>query len=429
MRQREVLDTVRNTGVILSVLTLMAVPSVVRSENWPRFRGPNGQGISESQAIPVAWSEQDFNWKVELPGEGHSSPVVWGERVFVTCAQEKEARGFTVCLNAADGSELWRREYNPGKYPKNGLNSYAASTPAADAERLYVLWPGAKESRLVALTHEGQLVWTLDLPSVHSRHGMGSSPMVFGDLVVVAHEQDANGDNVAGVWLAVDARSGEIRWRYEHPENTQASYSTPCVYGRRGREAELIFTSNSHGIAALDPATGRLLWKTASALPARVVSSAVLADGAVIATCGRGGRGVRLAVVKPGSGDGAQAPREIYGLESRIVPYVPTSVAYDGLLFTFHDGGTVSCLRSGTGEVLWSEKPAGRFYGSPVCVNGVLYCITIDGDVVVLEASADYKRLAVNSLGQKSHATPAVAGGRMYLRTLSHLISIGAGRQ
>jgi len=428
MPQREILGWVRNAGVILWVLAVMAVPSSARWENWPRFRGPNGQGISESQGIPVAWSEQDFNWKAELPGEGHSSPVVWGAKVFVTCAQEKEAKGFVVCLNAADGTELWRREYNPGKHRKNGLNSYAASTPAADAERLYVLWPGAKESRLVALTHEGQRVWTLELPGVHARHGMGSSPIVFGDLVVVAHEQDENSDSVPSQWLAVDGRSGEIRWRYEHRENEEASYSTPCIHRSPSGKAELIFTSNSHGIAALDPATGRLLWKTASALPARVVSSAVLADGAVIATCGKGGRGVRLAVVKPNSSDASQAARELYGLESRIVPYVPTSVAYDGLLFAFHDGGTVSCLRSGTGEVLWSEKPAGRFYGSPVCVNGVLYCITIDGDVVVLQASADYKRLAVNSLGQKSHATPAVAGGRMYLRTLSHLISIGAGR-
>ncbi|MBN2130184.1 MAG: PQQ-binding-like beta-propeller repeat protein [Sedimentisphaerales bacterium] len=429
MKQREILGSVRNVGMSVCVLVLTLPMCGARSENWPRFRGPYGQGISNAKTIPSQWSEQDFNWKVELPGEGHSSPVVWGARVFVTCAREKEARGFTVCVNALDGREFWRREHNLGKYPKNGLNSYAAATPAVDAERLYVVWPGAAETSLVALTHKGEPVWSIRLPGSRARHGLGGSPIVVGDLVVLAHEQDENNDNVPSMWLAVDGKSGAIRWRYEHPESTQASYSTPCVYRGPGGEAELIFTSNSHGIAALDPATGKLLWKTASALPARVVSSAVLADGTVVATCGRGGRGVRLAAVRPGSDGGSQAAREVYGLDSRIVPYVPTGVAYDGLLFAFHDGGTVSCLRSGTGEVLWSEKPAGRFYGSPVCVNGVLYCITIDGDVVVLQASVSYKLLAVNPLGQKSHATPAVADGRMYLRTLSRLVSIGVGGQ
>ena len=157
-----------------------------------------------------------------------------------------------------------------------------------------------------------------------------------------------------------------------------------------------------------------------------LVSSPVLLNGSVAGTCGQGGRGIRLAVVKPAVAGGSSESREVYGLKSRTVPYVPTSVAQDGFLFTFHDGGVVSCLRGDTGEVVWSEKPAGRFYGSPVCVNGVLYCITIDGDVVVLEAAATYKLLAVNPLGEKSHATPAVAAGRMYLRTLTQLICVGA---
>jgi len=155
------------------------------------------------------------------------------------------------------------------------------------------------------------------------------------------------------------------------------------------------------------------------------VSSPVIAGEMIIATCGEGGRGVRLAAVKPPAGASPSAATEVYGLERGIVPYVPTSVVYDGLLFGFHDQGTVSCLRAATGEVLWSEKPAGRYYGSPVCVDGRLYCITIEGDVVVLKAGPKYELLAANPLGEKSHATPAVANGRMYLRTYSHLISIG----
>ena len=414
------------TAVVIWAVSLLPAAWAKGQENWPRFRGPNGQGSSACKSVPTRWSQEDVQWRVTLPGGGHSSPVVWGNRVFVTCADAKESKGLVVCVNASNGSRLWRREYDLDKYPLNRLNSYATATPAADAERVYVLWPGAEETRLVALTHEGREVWAVKLAGVHSRHGLGSSPVVCGDLVVIAHEQDENNDEVPSEWLAVEGRSGEIRWRYRHRRNTEASYSTPCIYNDGRGQSVLIFASNSHGIAGVDPETGRLLWQAESALPALVVSSPVLLDGSVAGTCGQGGRGVRLAVVKPAVADGSFEAREAYGVKSRTVPYVPTSVAQDGLLFTFHDGGVVSCLRGDTGEVVWSEKPAGRFYGSPVCVNGILYCVTIDGDVVVLEAAAAYKLLAVNPLGEESHATPAVAAGRMYLRTFTQLICVGA---
>jgi outer membrane protein assembly factor BamB len=161
-----------------------------------------------------------------------------------------------------------------------------------------------------------------------------------------------------------------------------------------------------------------------AALPARVVSSPVLVDGLIVATCGEGARGIRLAAVRPPD-TGSSSPTEVYSLDRGIVPYVPMTVAHDGLLFAFHDQGTVSCLRAATGEVVWSEKPGGKFFGSPVCVSDKLYAITTDGNVVVLRAGPRYELLAVNALGEKGHATPAVADGRMYLRTYSHLISIG----
>jgi outer membrane protein assembly factor BamB len=414
-----------NTIMMLLAASLLLTPAAGGAD-WPRFRGPNGQGISHTENIPIKWSEQDYEWKIELPGAGHSSPVVWADRVFVTCAETRQAKGFLLCVSASSGTVLWQREFQFDKYSMNRLNSYATATPALDAGRVYVLWPGAEETSLSALTHEGTDVWTVKLAGVHSRHGLGSSPIVCGDVVVIAHEQDENNDDVPSEWIAVDGSSGEIRWRYQHSRNADASYSTPCLYPGAGEQSVLVFTSNLHGIAGVHPQTGRLLWQTPGALPARVVSSPVLLDGAIAGTCGQGGRGVRLAVVEPMRSEDSYEPRELYGRKSRTVPYVPTSVVHDGLLFTFHDGGVVSCLRGESGEVLWSEKPAGRFFGSPVCVNGILYCITTDGEVVVLEASAAYRLLAVNSMGEKSHATPAVAAARMYLRSLTHLMCIGA---
>lgn len=408
---------------------LVALAVSVQAENWPRFRGPNGQGISEARTIPVKWSERDYNWKIELPGGGYSSPVVWGDKVFVTCADDKAMKGFILCVNASDGRELWRKVQNLTKLAMNQLNHYASATPALDDDHIYMVWPSAEEVALVALAHDGREVWTTRLPGVQARHGAGSSPIVFGEHVIVSREQDEkSGSGAASVWLAVDRKTGQVRWRYEHPKNANASYSTPCVYRDNQGRDQLIFTSNSHGIAAVRPETGELLWKVAAALPARVVSSPVIVGEMVIATCGEGGRGVRLSAVKPSDSNSPSAPTEIYGLDRGVVPYVPTSVVHDGLLFGFHDQGTVSCLRAATGEVLWSEKPAGRYFGSPVCVDGKLYCITVDGDVVVLKAGPQYELLAVNGLGEKSHATPAVAGGRMYLRTFSRLFSIGVKR-
>lgn len=430
MQRREA--SVREYRVVwmgTALALLLAIVGPASADNWPRFRGPNGQGISDSKTIPTKWSPQEYKWKIELPGGGHSSPVVWDDRVFVTCANDKTLKGTLLCLNASKGRELWRKEHDLAKLPMNALNNYAAATPALDAEQVYLIWPGPEQVTLAALAHDGREVWATKLPGVRARHGAGSSPIVCGDYVIVTRENDkSTGSAPASVWLAVARKTGEVQWRYEHPENANGSYSTPCVYRDKQGRDELVFTSNSHGIAAIDPGMGKLLWKTPAALPARVVSSPFLAGDMVIGTCGEGGRGIRLSAIRPP--DAASSPAtEVYGLQSNVVPYVPTSVVHEGLFFGFHDGGVVSCFRVATGEVVWSQKPAGRFFGSPVCVDGKLYCITVDGDAVVLRAGPKYELLAVNPLGEKSHAAPAVADGRMFLRTFSHLICVGGEKE
>ncbi len=408
--------------IVLMMLFLGSVTA--QADNWPRFRGPNGQGLSAGKAVPVKWSEQDIRWKISLPGGGHSSPVVWSDKVFVTSADEKTFSGTLLCVDVSNGRELWRKRHSLSKIPLNSLNSYASITPAVDGERVYVVWPGVEETTLAALTHEGDEIWAAKLQASRTRHGMGSSPILCGDAVILAHEQDQISGGMLSVWLAVDCRTGQILWRHELPETVNASYSTPCVYRGKDGRTQLVFTSNLHGVAGVDPGTGEILWKVPGILPARTVSSPVLADGMIVANCGEGGRGVRMAAVKPPS-DGSSVGTEAYAIEGAAGSYVPTPIVFGDLLFLFLDQGKVSCLRVGTGEVLWSEKPAGRCVGSPVCVDGKLYCMTADGDVVVLTAGAKYELLAVNPLGEKTQATPAVADGRMFLRTLSQLTCIG----
>ncbi len=418
----------RGVGIIIASLAWVAVSSSgVFAENWSRFRGPDGQGISDAKGIPTVWSEQDYNWRITLPGSGHSSPVTWGEKVFITSADERAGRGFLLCLNPSNGAERWRREWDLSKYPLNSLNSFASSTPVADEDGVYVLWPAKDKTVLVALTLQGHERWTVELAGAHARHGKGSSLISVGKNIIVSHEQEPNNEGAMSRWLAIDRRTRHIIWHRTEAPVANASYSTPCVYQDKNGQDQLVFVSNAHGITGVDPNTGDTIWEAASVLPDRVVSSPVIAGTKIFATCGQGGRGQAMVAIEPKRVDQRYQAEIIYTLhDGKVVPYVPTSVVHDGLLFAFHDSGQISCLQCDTGQVLWSEKPAGRFYGSPICVNGVLYAITTKGEVVVLKADSTYTLLAVNSLGQGSHATPAVADGRLYLRTESQMISIGS---
>lgn len=398
---------------------------VAQAENWPRFRGPNGQGISEAQGIPTKWTEQDYCWKITLPGAGHSSPVIWDGKVFVTCADQAARRGYLLCLEGANGKELWRREQDLTKYPINSLNSYASPTPAADADQVYVLWPGSDKTVLAALTHKGEKMWTVTLDGVHARHGKGSSPIVHGDYVIVSHEQESRSGSAKSQWLAVDRETGAVKWRMEEPPVANASYSTPCIWRQSGATgAQVVFASNAHGMTGVDLQTGHIVWNVDGVLPDRVVSSPVVTDAMILATCGEGGRGKHFTAIRPGA-DGTAT--EVYHLQTREVPYVPTSVVYEGRVFAFHDNGQVSCLNRETGQMLWSERPAGRFFGSPICVSGILYAVTVNGDVIVLRAGPAYELLGINPLGEKSHSTPAVGDGRLVLRSISHVYSISNG--
>jgi outer membrane protein assembly factor BamB len=398
------------------VTALISIPARADQANWPRFRGPNGQGVSQATSIPVTWTEKDYNWKVALPGGGESSPVVWGEKVFVTCGHRESGRRMLAALRVSDGKILWSKDCPPVEYSLHGRNSYAAATPAVDADHVYALWTTPKHTRLVALDHEGADVWQSTFAGVHCPHGAAMSPIVVDDLVVFTREQEAKSPYPSS-WVAVDRKTGKTRWELERQTSIKTAYSTPCLFAPNGRAPQLIFTSLAHGMTAVDPQTGKVVWELKPVFEWRVVASPILADGLLIGSSGRNS----VAVRPPATASG----RPTVARDKGPYSYCPTPLAKDGLLFIFRDDGRAYCLRGATGEQLWQAKPGGRFAGSPVWVDGRLYCITMDGNLVVIRAADQYELLAVNPLGEKSQATPAVAGGRMYLRTWSHLISIG----
>lgn len=383
---------------------------------WSRFRGPAGAGISSGATLPITWTDRDYRWKAALPGKGYSSPVVWGEKIFITSGDDATAKRHVVCVSAADGRVVWQRDYESKTYKQNRDNSYGTSTPTADDQRVYVYWTTPDEAILMALDHSGKEIWKRTLGPFASQHGSGTSPVVYGDLVVVGNDQDGG-----SFLLAVDAKTGETRWQTERRAD-RAAYSTPGVLAREGGMEELIFTSTSHGVTGLNPRTGKVNWELTNAFPLRVVGSPVVAAGLIVGTCGEGGTGKRLVAVRPGSA--TQPPQLVYEMKT-FIPYVPTPLAKDGLLFLWGDNGLVACLRAATGERVWQEKVPDSFFGSPVWVDGRLYCISKTGVVYVVAATEKYALLANVPLGEPSFSTPAVANGVMYLRTASQLFALG----
>lgn len=415
---------------------LLALGLGAAEETWSRFRGERGAGLSDARAIPATWTDQDYNWKVTLPGVGHSSPVVWGERIYLICGDEGTATRTVLCLHTADGRILWRRDFASQPFRQHAANSYATASPAADAEGVVVTWSTPDEVVLRALSDAGEDRWQRELGRYVGKHGSGVSPIIYRDLVVLANDQEdphaypelygrsnppaASGDSFL---IAVDRQTGRTRWQIER-RTTLSAYSTPCLYRRSDGSDELAFTSTSHGITGVDPATGQVRWEVSGVFLDRCVGSPVFGGGLVIGTYGYGSRGTRGVAVRPGASAPAESPALVYEV-TKSVPLVPTPLVRSDRLFLWCDDGVVSCLNVADGELLWRERVGGSFFGSPVCVGDRLYCIAKDGEVVVVAAADEFQLLARVPLGEASFATPAVAGGVMYLRTRSQLFSLG----
>jgi outer membrane protein assembly factor BamB len=402
-------------GIVLSMLSC-CIAAVLPAQEWTRFRGPNGTGIGEAPHLPARWNEADLDWKVSLPGTGHSSPVLWGEKIFIGSAEGEGARRLVLCLSAEDGRILWSLPFEAAPFGKHPRNSHASSTPTVDADRVYAVVPSPGSVLVVGLDHAGNFVWRRDLGPFKAQHGYGTSPIVFEDLVVIANEQD--GESFVA---ALDARTGEVKWKAPR-RTSEAAYGTPCSFDDGGRPS-LILSSHAHGIAAIDARTGEPLWE-APLLDKRAVSSPVIAGGLAIATCGSGGGGNYLIAVRPAAKLDAGAGREAWRL-SKAIAYVPTPLAKDDLLFSWGDGGIVTCVEIPSGKVIWQERAGGNYSGSPVWAAGRLYAISEDGEVVAIAAGRKFEVISRTPLGEASRSTPAVAGGRLFLRTASHLMALG----
>jgi outer membrane protein assembly factor BamB len=412
-------------------LTACALTAV--AQEWTRFRGPNGAGVSQAKTIPTKITDLDINWKIDLPGTGHSSPVLWGERIFLTSTGDKSGGISVLCLGADDGRLLWRRDFSLTPFPRHAFNSYAASTPALDAERVYVVWNEPDHYVLTALDHNGKEAWQRDFGSFVSQHGCGSSPIVYQDKVILGNEQDdakfvkespRSGQSFV---VAVDARTGRTLWQTPR-RSAVVAYSTPCVYEPKNGKPALIFASQANGIYAVDPNTGKILWEHEQAFDKRSVSSPVIAHDVILGSCGSGGGGNFVTAIRPGDPTTGRKTELAYQIK-KSAPYVPTGVGVADMVWLWSDSGIVTCLDAPTGAIRYQERVGGDYFGSPVWVDGRLFCVSTSGELVVLEASDKFNVLHRYPFNELCHSTPAVALGRMFIRTEKHLLSLGGGKQ
>src|SRR6185295_9548412 len=262
------------------LLTLAVCPS--NAQEWPRFRGPNGSGLGKAD-IPAQWTDANRKWTIKLPGGGHGSPVVWGNRLFVLCGNSSTGQRTAVCVNTEDGKILWQQAFDEMVHKLHRFNSMASSTPAVDAEQVYFAWGTPTKMTLIAFTHDGKQIWDANLGPVRREQGFGCSPILHDDLVLLSNDQEADCS-----LLAVDRKTGKVRWKLPRGEN-HSNYATPCVYTPPGGQAQIVMSSWRLGLAGINPTSQKVVWENdvySKKTAERAIGSPFTAGQYVIANCG-----------------------------------------------------------------------------------------------------------------------------------------------
>jgi outer membrane protein assembly factor BamB len=408
---------------LLLLVTLSLASAVGAAENWPQYRGPHGNGRADNARLPITWSEEkNVVWKTPIHDKGWSSPVVWGEQVWLTTARADGKQMFAVCVDRSTGKVIHDVEVFAVKEPAfcHPFNSYASPTPAIEAGRVYVHFGTYGTACLDTKT--GRVLWSRrDLHCDHFR-GPGSSPILYGDLLIVHF------DGVDRQFLvALDKATGKTVWQKDRGIDYQTTngdlkkaYGTPVVIDVDGRPQ--LISAAATATTAYDPRTGEQIWRVYhggmnAAIPP------LYGLGKVLLCTGDGG--LKLLAVRP-DGKGDVTKTHIAWTLKKNVPSRSSPVLVDGLLYMVNEGGIASCVDVETGEQVWQERISGKFSASPIYASGRLYFFDQDGEGHVIQAGRLYKKLATNKLDDGCMASPAVAGNAMFVRTKTHLYRIEA---
>lgn len=409
-------------------LALLSGVAFAEASSWPGFRGPNGMGIAEPHTEPaLEWSDsQNLKWKTDLPGPGSSSPIVWEDRVFVTCysgygvdegGSPGDLRRHLLCLDRATGKILWNSTV-PAELPEDPYrgylteHGYASSTPVTDGERIYVFFG---KTGALAFDFEGKQIWKVHLgqSSSNRRWGSGASPILYGDTVIVNAAEESR------AVYALDKRTGQEVWRAEG-NALELCFGTPALVNVEGARADLVLAVPGE-LWGLDPDTGKRRWYAETGIGGNVSPSVSAAHGVIYATGGYPRLG---SIAIRGGGEGNVTDSHVVW-SGRNASYVPTPAVYDGYVLMVNDQGFAMCLAADTGDLVYKERLPGMsggrpVYASPVIANGNLYAVSRRSGTYVLEVGPNYKLLAHNKLAgddAQFNGTPAVADQHLFLRS------------
>jgi outer membrane protein assembly factor BamB len=387
---------------------------------WSRWRGPSGQGRVTGHRYPDRWAAtENLAWRVAVPGEGNSSPIVWGDRLFLTTARDGGHRVSLLGFNRTDGRLLWERsvaqEGVESGHPKNG---YASATPVTDGERVYASFGS---HGLLATDLDGNVVWHRKLGPLNNYHGSAGSPILYDRSLIIY--QDHQGSGTLGSFVAAfDVATGRTLWWTDRRETT--GWGTPIVI-RAGERDELI-VSSQRKVYAYDPATGQELW-TVRGNTFEVIPTPVVGHGLVFCSSGRAGPTM---AIRPG-GRGDVTDTHVVWKTPKGSPFVPSGLVDGDHLYLVNDMMSVlTAYEARTGTLVYQERlgePRREgFSASPVAIDGKLFFTSDSGETFVVAAGATFKLLHVNRLGAPVLASPALVGGTWYVRTASELLAIGS---
>ena len=402
-------------GLALSAAALLAGAAGAGAGDWPEFRGPDGQGHSAEQGLPVEWSEsRNVAWKTAVPGLGWSTPAIADGRAWVTTATADDEGGSLRLLafdvesgRKAVDAELFRTGDESAPNPKNSL---ASPSPIVDRGRVYAHFGTYGTA---ALTTAGDVVWTAQF-ICETQHGNGGSPILHDGLLILS----CDGFDAAFV-VALDARTGAVRWRTDRDEPVSQAYSTPLAIRVGGRDQ--IVSVGAFRTSAYDPATGAEIWRVRYARGFSNVPRPVYGRGLVYLATGFQTPSV-IAVRPDGSGDVTDT--HVAWRLRRGAPHTPSPLLVGDALYVVSDQGVVTCVDAATGETRWRERIGGNYSASPVFADGRIYFQSEEGKTTVAAPGAEFRALATNQLDGATLASMAVSEGALFLRTSTHLYRI-----
>lgn len=401
------------------LVALLGLLHCVNAENWPAWRGPRGDGTSLETAIPTQWSATNhIKWKSEIPGVGHASPIVWGDKIFLISAMLESEDRDLLCLDRLSGRILWRRTVVRAPLEKkHSLNSFASSTPATDGRLVYVAFLDQLEMLVAAYDLDGREKWKVRPGPFKSQHGFCSSPVLFKDKVIVNGDHD--GDSYI---VALSRETGKTVWKTPR-ENHTRSYCVPIIRELSGRTQMIL--SGDKCVASYDPNNGARHWLIDGPTE-QFVASIVYNPKANLLFMTGGFPDHHILAINP-DGLGNITKTHIAWRTMKGVSYVPSPITLGDYFLIVSDQGFGSCFEAKSGKLLWQER-MGEHHASLVSSDGLVYFLSDDGVTRVVKPGPEYQLISQNEIGEKFFASPAISQGQIFLRGDKHLFCIANER-